>query len=293
MTKLLIVCTVPDVTAADRVRVIQPGDGRVILLVVAHADDPALFIGGTLAAWADAGWRVVVVRVTDDRWDSVGLTEDETIERNSVEFREASAVLGIEEIVEIGWPTDRLGDASEVSLREVVIRQIRMHQPYALVSFDPYSGFGEDNEDHKLVAAAVDEAFWTSQFDLHHPEHLADGLAPHGCFERWYFGRPVGEVTDVIDIEATLDRKINAGCSHRTMLTNYANQLVLQARTGGWRLPIAEAVLAGGDVRELMEPLLRAGAANTGARHGVAAAEEFRVVRYNGLEALLERYGER
>jgi LmbE family N-acetylglucosaminyl deacetylase len=293
LTKLLIVCTVPDVTAADRVRVIQPGDGRVILLVVAHADDPALFIGGTLAAWADAGWRVVVVRVTDDRWDSVGLTEEETIERNSVEFREASAVLGIEEIVEIGWPTDRLGDASEVALREVVIRQIRMHQPYALVSFDPYSGFGEDNEDHKLVAAAVDEAFWTSQFDLHHPEHLADGLAPHGCFERWYFGRPVGEVTDVIDIEATLDRKINAGCSHRTMLTNYANQLVLQARTGGWRLPIAEAVLAGGDVRELMEPLLRAGAANTGARHGVAAAEEFRVVRYNGLEALLERYGER
>ncbi|MFZ4809749.1 MAG: PIG-L deacetylase family protein [Ilumatobacteraceae bacterium] len=280
-------------SADDRVRVIQPGDGRVILLVVAHADDPALFIGGTIAAWADAGWRVVVVRVTDDRWDSVGLTEAETIERNSVEFRDAAAVLGIAEIVEIGWPTDRLGDASEVALREVVIRQIRTHRPYALVSFDPYSGFGEDNEDHKLVAAAVDEAFWTSQFDLHHPEHLAEGLAPHGCYERWYFGRPVGEVTDVIDIESTLDRKIDAGCLHRTMLTNYANQLVLQARTGGWRLPIAEAVLAGGDVRDLMEPLLRAGAANTGARHGVAAAEEFRVVRYNGLEALLERYGER
>ena len=95
MTELCSVCTVPSVSADDRVRVIQPGDGRVILLVVAHADDPALFIGGTIAAWADAGWRVVVVRVTDDRWDSVGLTEAETIERNSVEFRDAAAVLGI------------------------------------------------------------------------------------------------------------------------------------------------------------------------------------------------------
>lgn len=272
---------------------IAPGNGRVILLVVAHADDPALFLGGTIAAWAEAGWRVVLVRVTDDRWDSVGLAEADTIARNHAELREAAVALGITEIVELGWATDRLGDASEVALREAVIRQIRTHRPYALVSFDPYSGFGEDNEDHKLVAAAVDEAFWTSQFDLHHPEHLAEGLQPHGCYERWYFGRPVGEVTDVVDISGTLERKIDAACCHRTMLTNYANQLVLQARTGGWRLPPAEAVLEGGDIRSLMEPMLRAGAARTGARHGVAAAEEFRVVRYNGLEALLEHMGER
>lgn len=60
---------------------IEPGRGRVILVVVvvAHADDPALFLGGTIARWADAGWRVVCVRVTDDRWDSVGHTEAETV----------------------------------------------------------------------------------------------------------------------------------------------------------------------------------------------------------------------
>jgi LmbE family N-acetylglucosaminyl deacetylase len=274
-------------------RAIAPGNDRVVLLVVAHADDPALFLGGTIALWADAGWRVVLLRVTDDRCDSVGLSEPETIQRNHDELRVAARVLGISEIVELGWATDQLGDASEVALREAVIRQIRVHRPYALVSFDPYSGFGEDNVDHKVVATAVDEAFWTSQFDLHHPEHLAEGLLPHGCYERWYFGRPVGEVTDVIDISTTLDRKIDAACCHRTMLTNFANQLVLQARTGGWRLPLADAVLDGADVRTLMEPLLRAGAARTGARHGVAAAEEFRVVRFNGLEGLLEHFGER
>jgi LmbE family N-acetylglucosaminyl deacetylase len=57
------------------IHAIGPGGGRALLLVVAHADDPALFLGGTLALWSRAGWRVIVVRVTDDRRDSVGLDE--------------------------------------------------------------------------------------------------------------------------------------------------------------------------------------------------------------------------
>ena len=81
---------------------IPSGEGRTILLVVAHADDPALFLGGTVALWADAGWRVVCVRATDDRWDSVGMTEVETIAANARQFRDAAAVLGIAEIVELG-----------------------------------------------------------------------------------------------------------------------------------------------------------------------------------------------
>jgi LmbE family N-acetylglucosaminyl deacetylase len=275
------------------VRVIAPGRGRVVLLVVAHADDVALFLGGTVAAWSDAGWRVVVVRVTDDRWDSVGSSPEATIAANTAEFQRAAAILGVAEIVEFGYPTDVLGDASEVALRERIIREVRRHRPYALVSFDPYSMFGEDNQDHVKVAAAVDEAFWTSQFDLHHPEHLAEGLAPHGCFERWYFGRRVVDVTDVVDITATLDRKVDAACAHATMMRNYANQLCLQARTGGWDLPLAEAAVATGDVRPLLEPLVRAGAARTGERYRLGAAEEFRVVTYGGLEPLLERFGVR
>ncbi len=279
-------------TSMANVRSIPEGRGRVVLVVVAHADDVALFLGGTVAAWAVAGWRVVVVRVTDDRWDSVGSDETTTIAANRAEFEAAAAALGVAEIVELGYPTDVLADVSEVELREHVIRQVRTHRPYALVGFDPYAMYGEDNQDHVKVAAAVDEAFWTSQFDLHHPEHLREGLEPHGCFERWYFGRRVTDVTDVVDISATLDRKVEAACCHRTMLANYANQLRLQARTGGWRLPAAEDVLSTGDVRPLMEPLLRASAQRTGARHGLEAAEEFRVVTFGGIEELLHHWGE-
>jgi LmbE family N-acetylglucosaminyl deacetylase len=275
------------------VRTISEGNGRVVLVVIAHADDLALFIGGTVAAWTGTGWRVVVVRVTDDRWDSVGSDEAATIEANRAEFERAATVLGVAEIVELGYPTDTLGDVSTVELRERIIRQVRTHRPYALVSFDPYSMYGEDNLDHIAVARAVDESFWTSQFDLHHPEHLAEGLAPHGCFERWYFGRRVIDVTDAVDITGTLERKIEAACCHRTMMLNFLNQLRLQAATGGWTIPPVDDALAAGSVDEVLPRLLRAGGEATGARHGVGAAEEFRVVTFGGLRGLLDAFGER
>jgi len=273
--------------------IIEPGEGRTILLVVAHADDPALFLGGTILLWADAGWQVVCVRVTDDRWDSCTQIEAETIVANRAEFRQAAAVLGIAEIIELDYATDVLGDVSEVALREHVIRQIRTHRPYALVTFDPYAMYGEDNQDHIKVAAAVDEAFWTSQFPLHHPEHLQAGLAPHGCFERWYFGRSVTQVTDVVDIAPVLDRKLEAALCHQTMLRNYVNQVRMQARTGGWAVAMLDEVAEGGDLRPFMEILIRGGARQVGKRHDLDVAEEFRVVRFGGLEGFLARHGRR
>ena len=266
---------------------------RTVLVVVAHADDVALFIGGTVAAWSDAGYRVVVVRVTDDRWDSVGLSEDETITANASEFRKACDILGVAQVVELGEPTDVLADVSEVRLREMFIRQIRVHRPYALVTFDPYAMYGEDNQDHHKVAAATDEAFWTAQFDKHHPEHLAEGLQPHGCFERWYFGRSVQRVTNVIDIAATLNRKIAAACAHATMMRNFLQQLQMQARTGGWRIDAVDQALATDDVEPLLAQLVRGASAQVGERHGLDAAEEFRVVRFGGLQPLLDALGTR
>ena len=94
------------------------GEGRVVLIVVPHADDCALFIGGTVAMWSSAGWRVILVRVTDDRWDSMAIDEAETISRHISELRQMSSVLGISEVIDLGWPTDTLADIPKNALRE-------------------------------------------------------------------------------------------------------------------------------------------------------------------------------
>ena len=254
-----------------------------MLVIVAHADDAALFIGGTLRLMADRGARIVLLRVTDDRYDSVGWGADATIARNTVEMHRALAVLGINEVIELGMETDRLADVSEVKLRERFIYHVRRLRAYAVISFDPYGAFHEDNQDHIRIAQAVDEMYWTAQFDKHHPEHFIEGLAPHGVYERWYFARRVMEVTDPIDISASIERKIDAALLHETMLRNYVHQLRLQARTGGHAIAALDQALHG-DLRPLLAPLFKLGAAATGRRHGMDYAEEFRVVRFGGLE---------
>jgi LmbE family N-acetylglucosaminyl deacetylase len=271
---------------------IAPGEGRVVLVVAAHADDPTLFCGGTIARFAAAGWRVVVCRVTDDRWDSVGVDEATTIARSLEEFTAAMDRLGVAATENWDWPTDTLGDASEIALREQVIRAIRVHRPHTLLTHDPHSGVGEDNQDHWVVASAVAEALWCAQFDKHHPEHFAEGLAPHGVFEEWYFGRPPARVTDVVDVSATLDVAVDAALCHDLPLRNLVHQLRLQARTGGWRIPVLDDA-QNGDLAPVVGHLLRSRAVEAGEPYGLGAAEVFRVVRFGGMASLLEVLGER
>ena len=250
------------------------GRGRLLLLVVAHADDPAFFAGGTIL-WAKAGWRVVCLRVTDDRWDSVGLDEAETIRRNAIEFRQAASELGIAEVHDLGWQTDVLGDASRVDLRERIIHAIRRLKPYGLVTFDPSSMFFEDNLDHKVLAEAVDEAFWTAKFDKHHPDHFAEGFAPHACAERWYFGRTVVSVTHVFDVSSVLEQQLRAILCHRTMLANMVHQMVLESQTLDYHSHLVQGA-SDGDLRPLFETLLVEAAARRGSPFGLVAAETLR-----------------
>lgn len=271
---------------------LEPGRGRTVLVFGAHADDPTLFCGGTIARWAATGWRVVVVRVTDDRWDSVGVSEAETIVRSRAEFEAAMQCLGVAATEHWDLPTDTLGDASEVALRERAVRAIRGHRPHTLVCHDPHSGAGEDNEDHLVVGRAVAEAVWCAQFDKHHPEHLADGLECHGVFEQWWYGRPPAEVTDVVDTTDVIDVAVGAALCHQLALRNLVHQLRLQARTGGWRIPLLE-LEDDAELAPILGALLRSRAADAGAPYGRGAVEEFRVVRFGGLSALLELFGER
>ena len=205
------------------------------LIVIAHADDLALFCGGAALALLDAGWNLCVVRVTDDSWDSWGVSERDTVEQNSKEFMMALETLGITESFELHLPTDRLGDYSEVELRNQLVGIIREVRPYLVMTFDPDSIKFEDNEDHRMVARAATEACWTAGFDKH-PHGEIDQFIPHLPIERWYFGRTVVEATHQLEIAPYKERLIEVIASHKTMLLNMVSQLELQARFLGYTL---------------------------------------------------------
>jgi LmbE family N-acetylglucosaminyl deacetylase len=261
---------------------------RVVLVVCPHADDAAAFCGGQVIKFANEGWHVVMARVTNDETDSIGLSHDETIRINTSEMHTAARIMGIRDIVELGYVTDCLGDVSRVELREKFIRLFRQYRPYAVLSFDPYAPY-EPNLDHVVVAQAVEEAYWTATFDKHHPEHLAEGLEPHSVCERWYFARQLSDINCVVDISDVIEQRIDALAAHVEMMRNTLNQLRLQARTWGRYVPLLDQAIESGDLREMLSVRVRARARRWGEQYGLAYAEVYRVDRFGGLEDFMLR----
>lgn len=266
---------------------------RTALAICPHADDAAAFFGGTLTRFADEGWRTVIVRITDDAKDSVGSTVAETTERNRRELEEAARVMGVAEIVELGYATDCLADISETELRERIVYLFRKHRPYAVFTFDPF-GMYEGNMDHIVTAQAVEEAFWVSCFDLHYPEHLAEGLEPFSVCERWYYGRDLPGANYFVDITEQFERKVSALCAHDMMMRNLINQVRLQVRTWGRRVPAFDDAFEG-DPRPLLERWMRLKGTAEAQAAGLAKgwlAESFRLSRFGGFEELIQRESE-
>jgi len=262
------------------------------MVISPHADDCAAFCGATAAKFAAQGWNMVLVRVTDDCKDSVGLTLEETKKRNAADLRAAARHLGVAEIVELGYETDGLADVSLVTLRERMVYLFRKYQPYAVFSFDPF-GLYEDNMDHVRVAQAVYEALWVSAFDLHHPEHFREGLAPFCVCERWFFAREFVKANYAEDVTEFIGKKIDAMNAHREMIKNMLNRYVLQLRTWGKRVPLLEG--AKNDPRGLLEAFLTEQAKAVAAEFKLGdgrLAEKFRLERFGDLEGLFQLFSE-
>lgn len=263
---------------------------KLILAIIPHADDAAAMCGGTLAKFADQGWKVVIARVTNDDKDTMRLaTRKETERVNTQQFKQAARILGASETEDLGFITDVLADTPLIQIRERIIYLYRKYRPLAVMSFDPYAPF-EPNQDHVRVAQAVEEAYWVSNFHLHHPEHLKEGLNPHAVCERWYYARTPFHANYVEDITDTIDRKIEALCAHDEMMRNTLHQLQLQLKTWGRHVPIIDTSIQG-DLKPLVGDLVRSDALATAREFGLPEgrlAEVFRVNRFGAYEGFAQ-----
>ena len=263
------------------------------LAICPHADDAAAFIGGTLSKMAASGWEIKLVRVTDDSRDSVGMTLEDTTRLNTEQLGDAASLLGAKEVIELDYETDALADVSEVTLRERIVYLFRKHRPYAVFTFDPF-GVYEGNMDHIVVAQAVEEAFWVSCFDLHYPDHLAQGLEPFSVCERWYYGRDLPGANHVEDITEHFEASVDALCAHEIMMRNLVNQLRLQAETWGKRIPSLDEAFEG-DLRPIIRSFLHGRASSVAKRFKLGEGrlgEAFRLSRFGGFEELFQSEGE-
>ncbi len=218
------------------------------MVIVAHPDDAEFTVAGTVAAWAKAGCRVTYVVCTDGNAGShePGMTRQKLAKIRRAEQRAACAILGVSEVVFLGYDDGQLQPTLE--LRRDLVRMIRQYKPEVVITGDPTRVFGGDNyinhPDHRAAAqAALDAVAPASEMPLLWPEVGA----PHRV--RQVYIRGNDQPNTWVDVTETIGQKIAA-------LKQHASQM------GDW------------------EPteMIKEWSAETGREKGLAYAESYRVI---------------
>jgi LmbE family N-acetylglucosaminyl deacetylase len=224
------------------------------LAVMAHPDDLEFSCGGTLARWADSGAEITACIVTDG---STGTQDRDLMGERLSEVRKseseaAAKVLGVEEVAWLGYRDGYVEYG--LDLRRDIARIFRTHRPHRYVVMDPTPTIEDrfiNHPDHRAVAqASLDVTLTAGTTPGHFPELLNEGLEPwRGLREVWISGP--GFKPHVVDISATLDRKIDALMCHRSQV---------------------------GDDRGRIEQWMRERTGAEGERAGFAYGESFQVI---------------
>ena len=195
-----------------------------VLVVAAHPDVIEFGAAGTVARWVAEGAEVRYLIATrgDKGSDDPDVDVAELVARREREQGAAAAELGVTSVDFLDEP-DGLVQPTLV-LRERVTRAIRTARPEIVMSHDPTVLFVNNewvnHPDHRAVGqVTVDAVFPTARDPLNFPEHRAEGLDPWKVAELFLWS--TNEANQLVDIGATLDRKIAALAQHASQFRSF------------------------------------------------------------------------
>ena len=183
-----------------------------ILVISPHADDGEIGIAGSVATWTREGQKVIYVICTngDKGTDDYNMDPLELIRTREEEQREAAKVLGVAEVVFLGYPDQGLEDTAD--FRKEIVRQIRLYRPYTVATTDPYRKYMQ-HRDHRICGQVVLDAVYPFARDhLAFPDLFAQGYKPHKVREVLTWGTEDANYWS--DITATFETKIEALYCH-------------------------------------------------------------------------------
>jgi LmbE family N-acetylglucosaminyl deacetylase len=189
----------------------------VYLMVISpHPDDSEFGVAGTVARLTQEGKGVVYVICTNgDKGTSDRKMKPEKIAQiREHEQRAAAKLLGVSDVVFLGYPDQGLDDNSE--FRKKLVRVIRQYRPQVVATADPYRKYMW-HRDHRITGqVAADAVFPFARDHLSYPDLLEEGLEPHKVREMWFWGTDDPNFRS--DITATLDTKIAALGCHKSQV---------------------------------------------------------------------------
>ena len=225
------------------------------MVIMAHADDAEWTCAATMAKMCAEGWEVVLVLCTDGSkgTDDSEMTSERLAEIRAEEQRESGRILGLKEVVFLGYPDSYLEPT--LQLRRDLAREIRRHRPDVVITEPPTrdidSRYYGSHPDHLATGeAALAAVFPTARDRLTFPELLEEGFEPHKVSEVWIVGGMEGS-DHFIDVEGHIETAVEALKAHKSQVSP------------------AEA-----------ERYFPIGRAETAAKVGLKYAEAFKTIRY-------------
>jgi len=223
------------------------------MVIVAHPDDADFGPAATAARWiahGSVGWLVCCTS-GDAGGEDPDIDPLELAATREREQRVAADIVGYEGITFLHQPDGAL--ANDLALRELLVREIRMFKPDAVLCTDPevlfYDNEGVNHTDHRAAGfAAVDAVYPAARNPMAFPWLAREGLAKHAVRRLYLFWSTAP--TARVDVTATIERKIEA-------LRAHASQIDEPDKIDGW---------------------VRDGAKERGKVIGVDYAEAFRVI---------------
>jgi LmbE family N-acetylglucosaminyl deacetylase len=193
----------------------QPAD---ILVITPHPDDAEFGAAGSVAGMIRRGKSAVYVVVTngDKGTDDPDLDPAELVRIREEEQREAAGVLGVREVVFLGYPDQGIEETPE--LRKDIVRQIRLFRPRLVITSDPYRRYIW-HRDHRITGRVVLDAVFPYARDPHsYPDLIEEGLDPHKVPEVWLWASNEADINFRSDITDTFDLKVKALRCHKSQI---------------------------------------------------------------------------
>jgi LmbE family N-acetylglucosaminyl deacetylase len=192
-----------------------------IMIVSAHPDDAEFGAAGSVAKWVDQGQTVVYIVCTsgDKGTSDRRLTSEMLVRIREEEQRQAAALLGVKQVVFLGYRDQELEDTPD--FRKAIVRQIRLFRPHTVVTSDPYRRYIW-HRDHRIVGQVVLDAIFPYARDyLAYPDLIEEGLEPHKVAEALFYAAE--DVNYRSDITATFEKKMAALHCHASQVKAFGS----------------------------------------------------------------------
>jgi LmbE family N-acetylglucosaminyl deacetylase len=205
---------------------------KTLMAIMAHPDDIDFTSAGTIARFCAEGWTVYYVLATSgDKGTHQDLTRQELAAMREEEQREAASVLGVKEVIFLGYP-DGWVEAS-VELRGQIVRLLRQYKVDVVLTWDGFRA-GFNHRDHRNVGIAARDAVYPAVRDhLYYEEHMAEGLEAHRVNDMLLAGSE--QPDHFVDITHFIEKKVDAILCHRSQVSTLNREEMLKRQRGQGR----------------------------------------------------------